>query len=62
MNGYKEELEYRFKLLEAMSGLIDADRLAEELIEFGKLASGGVLVDPQTRLEVIRYLASDIEG
>jgi hypothetical protein len=62
MNGYKEELEYRFGMLEALTGLNDADQLAEELIEYGKLGSNGVLVDPQGRLEVIRYLASDIEG
>jgi hypothetical protein len=61
MNGYTEELEYRFELLEAMSGQMEAVQLAEELIEYGKLASVGVLVDPQARLEVIRYLASDIE-
>jgi len=61
MNGYKEELEYRFGMLEALSGLIDADQLAEELVEYGKLGSNGVLVNPQARLEVIRCLASDIE-
>ena len=62
MNSYKEELEYRFKLLEALSGQMEAVQLAEELIEYGKLESSGVLVDPGARLEFIRYLASDIEG
>jgi hypothetical protein len=61
MNGYTEELEYRFELLEALSGQMEAVQLAEELVEYGKLGSNGVLVDPQARLEVIRYLASDIE-
>jgi hypothetical protein len=62
MNSYKEELEYRFELLETLSGQMEAVQLAEELIEYGKLESSGVLVDPGARLEVIRYLASDIEG
>ena len=61
MPSYKEELEYRFELLKALSGQMEAEQLAEELIEYGKLGSSGVLVDPGARLEAIRYLASDIE-
>lgn len=61
MNSYKEELEYRFELLKALSSQMEADQLAEELIEYGELGSSGVLVDPGARLEAIRYLASDIE-
>src|SRR5215813_1164129 len=55
MNSYNEELRYRVELFEALSGQLEAVQLAQQLLEYGLEA------DQQDRLDVIRYLASDIE-
>jgi len=55
MNSYNEELRYRVELFGALSGQLEAVQLAQQLLEYGLEA------DQQDRLDVIRYLASDIE-
>ena len=61
MNSYNEELRYRVELFEALSGQLEAVQLAQQLLEYGKPEADRVVTDQQDRLEVIRYLASDIE-
>ena len=62
MADYDEELNYRLDLIDILSGQLEAEQLAKELVEYGKLKAGGALTDSPNRLDVIQDLVLSIKS
>lgn len=62
MGDYNEELNYRLDLMYALSGEWEAEQLAQQLVEYGKLEGDVVLTERQERLDVIQDLALNIKS
>ena len=62
MTDYEQELNNQMDLLYALGGQWEAEQLAEQLIEYGKLEANGMLTDSQNRLGLIRELVLSVES
>lgn len=62
MTNYEQELNYHLDLLYSLGGQWEAEELAEQLIEYGKLQANGMLTDSQNRLGLIRELVLRVES